>query len=861
MDKTIRIKNIPEIINILKSHNKDSIANLMNEHDFSQLTKDNIELSKIINELVSDYRTEILNIISSELLETDTNKRLRNILSDLINLPLEKGDACPSHAQISELQETIQESHETFKDIIDVIYENLKKNGAISASGFYNNFSTYDEENAQVIRNKILQDNQLMSQIKTIQNILINYIDGGTKETAQEAIFDLLSGKPNKNVDSKTEALILIQELKNTLTEFFIEKIKDSIKKDGLPLIDNGNSIENHENFISSIKVASNFENLDRKAYLDMLQNDLGQAQTANAGKAESFFRNRESVQNKQIQNNFGYVYLNKEQADNLDLKIGINTSFEFTYFDKTYLAIPVGLYFSKKDPKKYLDTMEELENLVNDKKNTPAETYYKSLIRYYEFHNRQPNLKDNDFIEGYYNACYEAEQAWVEYIRYANEKKLPYIHIHPFENYGMTSTKTHDLSLAFVNHEETSIYSEAGAKFVKNAELFFKNSGLTNEYPEMIQTTLDAIKSVCFLSLSARVNAGLKGTIAQNIPNEKAGRKKGMVTLFDTDYAKSALRSGYTNLVKKLDPIGTISAQYEKDINNDELFMIHYIIEILSHELNHNSFKGKEQSFNGDGKGLPIKSIEEAKATNGLALNFKNPYKLDKEEMIKLKKVIHLMIPWSIFRMRSPYRAQHSSNQYFKEGAVLLDHLLKSGVLEIVGVKLDKDGNHKYLEGSNFDLGDFEFIRINKSDKTLQDFISRCASFTRDIGEIYNQSQGFSGELEKDTVINDVIKSDFYQIVNKICYEEEIAKKNKNGENTTSQEEAMNKLFDPRDEILTKQAKAIIRLVDNKEQQLLEDAVQKTYTLNDDNAIHTKNMIQEIKETIEKKYPSIYEQ
>jgi hypothetical protein len=855
MSEIIKKDDIPQVIKILHNNNETQTKIFMENADFSQL-------GELITSIAEIYRDKIKNVIGisdQRIPGLEERERLVNILSDLFNLPIEKGDACPSDSKISKLNETITEASETFVNIADKLFENIQNDGAKSVSDFYNQFASYNEKNAEIIKEYIESNEELMNQLTQIKEILVHDIDEGTDEIAHEAIFDLLTGKPNKNINSKTEALILIQELKNCLTKSFIEKIKNTVINDKLRLIENDKLLEDTEDFESSILVSSNFEDLNRQAYLDMLRNPLGQAQTADQGKAESFFRSKESINSKGIQNNFGYVYLTKEQANTLDIESETNKVFDFTYFDQAYIAIPIGLYFSKKNPEKYSETIEGLKKLAENNKDTPIEDYYNSLINYYDFCNTGKDLMNEDFIEGYYKECYKSEQAWVDYIRFAAEKKLPYIHIHPFENYGTPSTKTHDLSLALVNHEETSKYLNAGENFINNARSFFEKSGLTEKYPKMIETTMKKIESATFLSLGARIHSGMSGTIAQNIPNEEEGRKNGIVTLFDTSYAKAVLESAYSDLLKKFDPIGDISGNYENDIKNNDLFMLHYIIEILAHELNHNSFKGKEQNFAGDGKGLPVKAIEEAKATNGLALNFKDPYNLDKTEMSNLKSVIHLMLPWAIFRMRAPYRAQHSSNQYFREGAVMLDHLLKSCVLEIVGVKLDKDGKHNYLEGDNFDLADFEFIRINKSDKTLQDFVSRCADCTKKIGEIYNQSQGFNGELEKDTIIPDVIDYDFYQIISRLCHEEEISKKVKKNENADSTKQSMEKLFDPENDLLKSQAQAIIRLVDNEELGLLIDRVKTMYDLNDKNDIDKK--VKEIQDLIKSKYPQIYEE
>ena len=679
---------------------------------------------------------------------------IESLLADMEALPLKKGDARPSDEDLDRVNR-LAESNEALDTLARKLLSDIEdRDDTRSVSAYYNAFSTYDAKRIDITWEFLLSDPEISEELSRIASLLAKdiKIEGDAKtshDLAMEDLRSVMGNQPTKYISAKNPANILIGILKSALMERFLFELVYYADVEELPLIEGGGKIENIDAFERAVALSLTFQGMDRAAYTDMLANPLGQAQTADPDKGESYFRAREGVPGEGIENNFGYVYLDEDQLKKMGIDKGVTADCvtEFRYYNKAYFAVPVGVYFQHKKPEDFESSMVGLLSLAAEYPGTPVEDYYYALASYYQFsacHVEDGGQPGEDFIKGYHDACYEAEKAWVAYARYAGENNLPFIHIHPFEKYNTTSTKSHDLALATLNHSETEVYLEAKAKFIANIGAFFERTGIAAQYPEMVGETMRLLNSAAILSLGARLGSILKGTIAQNIPNEEPGRVDGIVTLCDTAFAMQAIEKGHGQRLDLGDAIGGLAAHHHEALRDPELFMLHYILEVVSHELNHNSFKGREQSYKGNEKGLGIKLIEEAKATNGLAFAFEDPYNLTDEELVKLRRALPAMMPWSIFRFMKPLIAQHSSHQYLREGAVMLDHALKSGILEVVHCEFNDEEVPVVSDNFDSDSG-FDFLRYHFDDDKMKDYVARCARFMERLAPVYAETQGFN--------------------------------------------------------------------------------------------------------------------
>lgn len=739
--------------------------------------------------LVSVVGMDVSDVVEALQNNPALRGKIEALILDMETLPLKQGDACPSDEDLdrvnllSESDESLTTLDTLARKLLDDIED---RDDTRSVSAYYNTFSNYDAKRIDITWNFLLSDPEISEELSRIASLLAKDIkiedDSKTsQDLAMEDLRSVMGNQPTKYISAKNPANILIGILKSALMERFLSWLVFYADFKELPLIEGGRKVENIDAFERAVALSLTFQGMDRAAYMDMLANPLGQAQTADPDKGESYFRAREGVPGVGMENNFGYVYLDEDQLKKMGIDKGVTADCvtEFRYYNKAYFAVPVGVYFQHKKPEDFDASIDGLLELAAEYPGTPVEDYYYALAAYYQFsvsHVEDGGQPGEDFAKGYHDACYEAEKAWVAYVRYAGENNLPFIHIHPFEKYNTTSTKSHDLALATLNHAETEVYLEAKAKFIANITAFFERSGIAAQHPAMVAETMRLLNSAAILSLGARLGSILKGTIAQNIPNEEAGRADGIVTLCDTAFAMQEIEKGHGQRLDLGDAIGGLAAYHHEALKDPDLFMLHYILEVVSHELNHNSFKGREQSYKGDEKGLGIKLIEEAKATNGLAFAFEDPYNLTDEELIKLRRALPAMMPWSIFRFMKPLLAQYSSHQYLREGAVMLDHALKSGILEVVHCEFDDGGVPVVSDNLDSESG-FDFLRYHFDDDKMRDYVSRCAKFMERLAPVYAETQGFNGRLDNTHGVPDFDDIDVWQALNIECVERDLAR------------------------------------------------------------------------------------
>lgn len=749
--------------------------------------------------------------------------RLDAMLHDLHALPMAEGDARPSDERLEEIED-MGANLDVFNDLADGLFDSIAEHSEKrSAADYFNSFLTFDEERAKLIWDTLMQNAGVKCELEYIAGVLAKGMkaeEGQSPEQlkalAMEDLRAYLVNHPTKYLSAKNPALILMNKLKDFIVCGFEERVVEEVKK-GLPLVEGTEALEDPDEFAAAVFLAQDFKAMNERAYLDMLANPLGQAQTADPDKGEAFFRSREGVEGLEIQNNFGYVYLSKEQFDAMPGLKGSGKGAEFKYFGKPYYAVPVGTYFLNRDEntkETFTTAMSQLEQLADKHRGTPVADYYNLLIKYYDLPLTADNVADPAFVKEYHDVCYAAERAWVAYVAYAGKHELAFIHIHPFEKYETTSTKSHDLSVGILNHKETKTLAEAKEAYLAHVKKFLERSGIAGKYPEMAAESIRLMESAPLVSLAARMATQMHGTIAQNIPNEEPGRQDGVAVLCDIAFAQKSLKSNYGAQAKMSDPVGGIAEAYEAAISDWDTFILHYIIEVISHELHHNMFKGSKQVFGGDGRGLAIQLIEEAKATNGLAFYCEDPDNMTQEEIEKFRKALPAMIAWSTARFQKRLRAQHSSHQYLREGAVMLDHMLKCGLLEVNHVEIGEDGEPivgECIEGE----GGFEFLRYNLGDEQIKGYIARCARFVEKLAPVYHKTEGFEGTMDPKEVVPDDTSIDTWQAASRECRLEEraklVAQHGEGHPDVMAIDLALEKLVPPGDETIALQVKALI--------------------------------------------------
>lgn len=793
--------------------------------------------------------------------------RLDRMLKDLKTLPMAPGNARPSNEDLERVDGLIMNA-KIFDRVAEKIIGMITDEGqASSVSGYFNAYHSHDPNRSEVIWQMMTEDIALAPMLDHIASILAKSIvakEGATEDPKVLAMADLkalFSNLPTRHLNAKSEAYILANKLDGAVTRRIESRLIDFVWG-GLPLVDGGERLENPDLFSRAVYLAQDFLAMDELVFLEMLDNPMGQAQTADMGKAESFFRAREGVEKEKIQNNFGFVYLTEVQFDAVPELGAYAKGIEFEYFGKPYYAVPMGAYLNYKDNERFSATMMGLEEMAQAYPGTPVADYYKLLLKYYELPVTAESVNDEAFIKEYHDVCYEAERAWVAYTRYAAEYKLPFIHIHPFEKYDMASTRSHDLPVGIVNHQETEAYLRAKDKFVANAKPFLEGRGVFEKYPKMAKETMRLIESAGILSLGARMGSESEGIIAQNIPNEEPGRKDGIGVLCDTAFAQKRLEAGHGNALKMADPLGGLAEDYGWRIRDFEIFMSHYIKEVLSHELTHNFYKGTEQVYESDGRGLAVKLVEEAKATNGLAVAFEDPYNLTNADIGRLREALPLMMPWSIFRPKKELRAEHTSHQYLREGMVMLDHALNSGLLEVVHAELDENGEPLVDSDKFDDWKGFEFLRYNLGEKQIRDYVARCADFEARLAAVYYHTQGFEGELPKGEVVPDITDIDAWQATSRECYLEERARivleKGVDHPDVMAIDLALEKLVPPQDDAMPYKVRALIRNANFEQPARMRAEVAAFYRLElNDPELDVK--VAELQAKLRAQYPQIY--
>jgi len=753
MDRTNRLQEI-----VAELEQKE-VGHLLRDSEVSAIAEAlGVSVEAVLGEeasLTAEEALESLHILD----------RVQGVEHDLKALPLGEGDLLPDAGRLA-CVEAAFEDNTAVDTFVDETFIRFELEGLGSVSQFFNAFKVPSSEFSEVMWDFLREDTRTAAALDLIASGMTEM----KPEVALQEICNKLMGRPAAGIHGKIEAEALTRAVLRGLSRAFSRRLIARLRVQPMQLLPDGEILQDVQAFCTSLELSMDFEQMDLDAYHDMLANPLGQAQTADTSAAESYFRSREG-HGSEVQNNFGYVYLTQEQANVLELDEGTSVR-PFWYMAERYMAIPVGLYFMAKNLAQYEEVILKLTELAESSPGTPVEEYYKDLIAYYEFASLSP-LRGDEFLTEYYELCYEAERAWVRYVRYVLEKGLPMVHIHPFERYGTKSTRSHDLSLALVNPKETGIFMEAKAQFMEGAKNFLNDSGLVEKFPVMAEQSLRHMDSAVMVSLSARLHSAIPGTLAQNIPDEEAGKKEGIVTLFDTDFSRGTIPAFRGTAVRDRDALGGLSKLFDEAVADPQRFMDHYMLFIVGHELNHNMWKGKKRPTEGTKDGLSINTIEEAKASQGMALMFEDPRHLKPQELQQLRGALPLIIPWMLTRLNPKTLKDHRSAPYLREAASLMDHMLKSGILDVKRLCVDEKGfEERPVEGAVAE-NEFEFLQYDLSDAVIQDYIARCVDFIERLAPDYQQAE--FDEVPAGHVIPDWTHVDTWQALSRACYDRDL--------------------------------------------------------------------------------------
>ena len=771
--------------------------------------KDQLSRSEVTN-LTQDLGISVDAILGDrEIIPVaDLLDSIRGLQKDLEALPLGLGDRLPS----SEKREAVKvafENNETLSEIMDGLIERLELGGLSSVSELYNAFRSPDAASLVLIWSQLKAEPRIAAALDSIVRGIPQGSEAKDVKSLEEAEIQVRNktfGHSFKGIDGTQDAQVLTRLVSSALSNAFSHALMRRVRKSPIPLLKGGVVLKDPEAFCKNLELSMSFEAMDFDTYLDTIATPLGQAQTKDNDSADAYFRDFEGM-GEEIPASFGLVYLSEDQAKGLDVETS-PTVRSFRYMGAPYVAVPVGLYLSKRSPEPYKKTLAQVEVLAETHSGTPVGEYYSSLAAYYRFGETSSN-SGVSFQREYSEVCYKAERAWVRYVRYAAEHGLPTIHIHPFERYATRSTKSHDLALAIVNPEDTKPFLKAKADYISGSQAFLERSGVAKVHPAMAEKSLGHMENAALIALAARLHSAIKGAAAQNIPDEERGKEEGVVTLFDMIASVISNKNFRPKYLGDRDGVGGLAQWYSE---TSPEFLEYYMLFVGGHEMNHNMYKGKRKPVKGTGNGLSINMAEEVKASHGFSLMFKDSDRLKVDEIGRLRKVLPELIATLLVRLHPSYQKMHRSAPFLQEGAVLLDHAIKAGLLQVVRQGLTADAvEERPLEGK-VKTGEFESIRVHLSDEAIQKFVSLCARFMERLAPIYYAAE-FDPDF-KDSTLPDLTEFDFLQAVTRVCYDKD------------SDPEGKEKVPLPADPHMEDVVAALLRFVDGEQPVQLKAAL-----------------------------------
>lgn len=766
------------------------------------------------------------------------------IEKDMDALPLAEGDRLPSLEYRTQVCEAF-ENNPALDSLMDEVFDRLADEGMNSIAEFYNAYKVPTDSLVDFIWNGLTADDRMNAALDLVASTVPTL---GAEQTKLN-LRNKLTNRPYEGLNAKGEGWVLSAMIGTRLSKAFSRTLMKRMRAEPFPLLKNGETLQDVETFCTGLEVAMNFEGMDRISYYEMLDNDLGQAQTANHGAAENYFRSRENL-GDEVHNNFGYVYLNRSQTEALNIGEE-DAARPFRYMGSDFFAVPVGLYFAKKCPESYNTALRQLEHLASAYPGTPAEEYYRHLIAYYELGVSSP-LRGEDFLKAYYEQCYEAERSWVRYVRFAAEAKLPSIHIHPFERYATPSTKSHELPLALVNPAETEILLATKARYAAGAHRFMESSGVLDEYPIMAEQSLQQVGSAAMISLAARMHSVLPGALAQNVPDEEPGKRDGIASLFDMAFAARTSPVYRGVFLRDRDGLGGISRFFEEMARDPKGFMAQYLLFVGGHELNHNMYKGQKRSTTGTGDGLSLSTIEEAKASNGMGLMFEDAQQLKPAEIEELRLGLGHIIPWMLTRLNATWLSNHRSAPYLREGSVLMDHMIKSGLLQVRRMKVRADQVEECPLQGEVAEDEFESLAFHLSDAAIQDFVLRCHDFMKRLAPDYYTAE-FT-DVSPDHVIPDWTRIDTWQALSRACYDRDM-KRAKDDVTVEAIQAEKDKVTPPLDPAIAETVAALLRFADKEQGAQIRRALKTARWATDETM---ESFLADLKEEVQVSYPQV---
>lgn len=735
------------------------------------------QLDAVLN-LASDFATRLDGAGQErESLASILDERFRRAAIDLDELPLNKGRARPSDEQYELVDSALEAASDELRALAEKLFESFEYSSVAEA---YNGVRVYEPGRAEIIMNGVQSSPALKEIVRLVTSLheeAIASLNPKPDDPRAEAVADvnkvLVFDATFKYFNTLKPARALINRFRTTLFAHCIEVLKKKTEK-GLPASKGGKALEGKELefFGKGMELSQGMFDMDELSKRDLLNNPLGQAMSAAAGKAYNYTKNLEQDRLGAPVATYGFMFLDEAQATALNLlpsKEGFST--EFSYFGRPYYAVPYGRYCLAKKPEEFramLATISEMGEVYPD---SPAAEYAEALQAYLSYGNKGGNATE------YSRVCYEAECAWVRYVRYANANRLPFIFVHPFEQYTVASIKDHDLALCPTAVEGQEIATELQGVFTVNLQAFFDRTGLTASQPEMCRVALDRISKMQMSLVAARLASSMPGILAQTVPNYEPGQKEGLVVLGDHAYAIKNDRAISTNNVRSADPVGGFAEFLEQ--LDDATYTLYYVQFLLGHELGHHIFKGKDQKgVESDGKGLSMGEIEEAKASHGVLFSVEDPNNLKPDEVERMRKLIPLMLDLDGVGRFAPNRLKNFRNDlYTRTGAVFLDYALKSGILEVTHIKIEEGGeNYRVLSGVEKKEADTAFLKLHLEDDKIRNFISRMAQFLEEAAEPYAKISGFEPSEGTTITLADKMDCETWQTIKRLLLNRELA-------------------------------------------------------------------------------------
>lgn len=499
------------------------------------------------------------------------------------------------------------------------------------------------------------------------------------------------------------------------------EGILRRVKEENLPLAVGQKPLEGAHlaAFEAGMSLGPLFLHLNGSVRNDMAGNTLGKKLSHNFEEGTNLLQQQEREFGIETPT-FAFVYLSEEQKKALE-PLGSTLCLPLKEEGQTYYAIPWGAYVALAYPEHWLILEEKCLAFREAYLGTPIADYIEAFLTYLKYGQSGGEAK------GFSEACYAAEEAWMHYMAYAETVDLPFILIHPFEH--DSSCKIFDLALApreVLEGKEST--NEALSTFTENFLAFCERKAWTQKYPRMVSASLDRLKKLRLMHLTTRFSSVNTEILGQLLPNYHDKRSAKMKLIFaDREVAINSWRKRSLKELERKDPLGTFVEGINHSLReNPQVFEILYNFWIVRHEMTHLTLiDEKKKPIFGDGTGIALAEAEEVRASYGIIFNFRDPENLTEADCAQLRTLLPLLINQELIERLSPQNMLYFEvNLHLRIGVMLLEHALKTGLLEVLYVKVGEGGNLTILEGVDRNQSDFETLHLNLDDETIRSFV-----------------------------------------------------------------------------------------------------------------------------------------